>query len=59
MIKFIIQKLVNLIFFFSFKKKFRLQIYLKNIIENKYYKERINKKKYHFLCREFTLSKKI
>jgi FkbM family methyltransferase len=48
MIKFIIQKLVNLIFFFSFKKKFELQVYLKNIIENKYYKKKINNKNINF-----------
>lgn len=48
MIKFIILKLINLIFFFSFKKKFRLQLYLKNIIENNLYKKKINNKNISF-----------
>jgi FkbM family methyltransferase len=48
MIKFIIQNLVNLIFFISFKKKLKLQLYLKNIIESKYYKKKINNKIVNF-----------
>jgi FkbM family methyltransferase len=48
MIKFIISKLINLSFFFLFKKKYAIQIYLKKIIESRYFEKKINDKKIFF-----------
>jgi FkbM family methyltransferase len=48
MIKFLISKIVDCLLFFSFQKRYALQIYLKKILENRYYEKIIKTKKIYF-----------
>lgn len=48
MIKFLILKIINIIFFFSFDKKYYLKIYIANILNKKFYISNIKNKNIYF-----------